>query len=83
MLVSKAGHRGGFILGQSADMLSFEEVLGAIGARVEEDRCLFGRGSCEHLDTHCPLHDSACDLNSRVNGWAKNSRISDLLESDS
>ena len=78
LLVAQRGHGGGFSLARPARLISFGEVLEAVGFTPDSHRCAFGWGDCNHARP-CPLHPAFSRLNEGVLGWLAETSLADVV----
>ncbi len=77
ILESRKGRGGGFFLARPPGEIRFKEVLAAMDAYPQEDRCAFGWGACDR--THpCPLHDSWSRMSKGFRDWAANTTFTEM-----
>jgi Rrf2 family protein len=77
VLASQKGQRGGFSLARPPSEIRIVDVLAALDAYPQEERCAFGWGDCNAADP-CPLHDIWMELNDSVRGWAERTTLAGL-----
>jgi len=81
LLVSQKGQGGGFSLARPPEEIRFLDILEAVDALPQKDRCAFGWGDCS--DTHpCPLHESWSKLSDHLHAWARENTLAGLAEAD-
>jgi Rrf2 family protein len=79
ILEAQKGHRGGFALARRPRDVQFAEVLEALGAGPDRDRCAFGWGKCSEAEP-CPLHPAWSRLVEAFERWTTTSTLADLCE---
>jgi Rrf2 family iron-sulfur cluster assembly transcriptional regulator len=78
LLVSQKGQGGGFSLARSTDDISFLDILIAVDAFPDENRCAFGWDVCDEAHP-CPLHGVWSHLDDVLRAWATTSTLTDVL----
>lgn len=77
LLTGERGHGGGFRLARTAEEIRFCDILEAVGARPEKNRCAFGWGKCNPKKP-CLLHGVVSGLNEAVAQWCETTTLADL-----
>jgi Rrf2 family protein len=77
VLQSQKGQGGGFSLARRPSEIRIVDVLAALDAYPEEERCAFGWGDCNAADP-CPLHDIWTELDDALRGWAERTTLAGL-----
>lgn len=77
LLESKKGRHGGFQLSRSADDISFQQVLQAVGSLPEVGVCIFGFGRCD-IDNPCSLHTVWVKYVEHADRWARVTNLGDI-----
>lgn len=72
LLESRKGRGGGFVLSKAPEQICFGDVLAAVDAYPEQDRCAFGWGACDP-SRPCPLHTSWGPMSETFRRWASTS----------
>ncbi len=76
---AQRGHGGGFHLARPPSEIRFMEILEALDFVVEQKRCAFGFGQCDHTSP-CPLHNSWGELRAQFLNWACTQTLGDLTD---
>ncbi len=77
LLKAERGHGGGFRLARAPAEIRFAEILDAVGALPEKNRCAFGWGQCNPKKP-CLLHPVVSGLNEAVEQWAHSATRADI-----
>lgn len=72
LLESRKGRGGGFVLSKPPERICFGDVLQAVDAYPQRDRCAFGWGACDP-SRPCPLHASWGPMSETFRQWASTS----------
>ena len=80
LLTSQKGHSGGFRLAKPAGEIRLIDILNAVEAGPDLDRCSFGWGKCDATKP-CPLHPVFVQLNEAIDMWASRRTLADLRAS--
>lgn len=79
LLRSQRGPQGGFCLARPARLIRFANILDAVGAEFESNRCAFGWGKC-NLRAPCPLHPAFVKLNCLLEAWRDETTLADVCD---
>lgn len=80
LLTARKGHSGGFLLARPPGEVRLLDVLEAVGAGPDLDRCAFGWGPCDARNP-CPLHPVFVQINEAIVLWATRRTLADLRAS--
>jgi Rrf2 family protein len=80
LLSSQKGHSGGFRLARPAAEIRLLDILNAVEAGPDLERCSFGWGKCDAAQP-CPLHPVFVQLNEAIDMWASRRTLADLRAS--
>ncbi len=69
ILASQRGQGGGFVLARPPESVRFLDVLAAVGAEPDPERCAFGWGACDATEP-CPLHLAWAPIGEAFLQWA-------------
>lgn len=78
LLFSRKGSGGGFSLARSPSDIPFSDILKAVDAYPDLDRCAFGWGACNSRHP-CPLHDSLVGVGDDFRKWADDTNLQDTV----
>ncbi len=79
LLKSQKGHSGGFSLAKEPHQIRLADVLDAVDASFDENRCGFGWGDCDPAKP-CPLHPVWGQLAESCTDWAQRRTLADLRQ---
>ena len=77
VLNAQKGHNGGFTLAHRPEFIRLADVLAAVGALPEGDKCVFGWGPCSAHEP-CPLHNNWSVLSEQVMTWTQETTLADI-----
>ena len=77
LVVGKSGRAGGFRIAQSPGTIRFIDVLEALDAVPDGERCAFGLSRCDP-DEPCHLHGNWAQLREFFVAWAKETTFADV-----
>ncbi len=78
LLVSRKGLGGGFALARNPSEIPFSDILKAVDAYPDLNRCAFGWGAC-NSEHPCPLHDSLVGVADDFREWADSTNLQDTV----
>lgn len=77
VLESQKGQGGGFRLARPPQEIRFRDILAAVDAFPERERCAFGWGACD-ASRPCPLHDSWFPMSRAFDEWASSTTLAQV-----
>lgn len=80
LLSSEKGHGGGFTMARPLKKIRFIDVLEAVEAPMDPNRCAFGWGECSAKHP-CVLHPAFSQLKEAHQRWATRTTLADLVPS--
>ena len=72
------GPKGGFILADLPEKVSFMDVVQSIQGPIRMNRCLLGDYTCP-LKGKCPLHGKLADIQEEVSGHLRSATFRDAI----
>ena len=77
LLHGTKGHGGGFMLARPAARIRFIDVLEAVDAMPEANRCIFGQPRCSEANP-CALHPAWSKMKGAFEAWARTTTLADV-----
>jgi Rrf2 family protein len=77
LVAGKSGKAGGFRVARPPASIRFIDVLDALDAVPDDERCAFGLDRCDP-DSPCHLHDNWAQLRNFFLQWAENTTFADV-----
>jgi Rrf2 family protein len=79
LVESSKGHAGGFKLARKPSLITYENILEAVGYEKPISNCVFGWGKCRDSKP-CPMHGSWTQLNKLFVDWAGNTTLNHIVK---
>jgi Rrf2 family iron-sulfur cluster assembly transcriptional regulator len=78
LLTSTRGPGGGYVLGQSAEVITVSSIVASIGEGVDATRC-GGKADC-HEGHMCSTHNLWVDLSAQIDGFLQGITLESLMQ---
>jgi len=77
LLESRKGRTGGFRLALPPGKIRFRDILEAVDALPDRERCAFGWGDCDSSHP-CPLHVPWTRMSAALHDWAAKTTLAEV-----